>query len=364
VPSYHEKIAPATLHQPSSLAFNGWPASAAKDSERDMPSSSWIEAHPVVLVQIKSLVLEGCPRLAGENQAHTRMLADVGQPLPPIVVHEPTLRVIDGAHRVRAALLNDRSEIEARMLACDADMAFVLAVQANVSHGLPLTKADRTLAASRITVDHSDWSDRAIAEVTGLSDKTISRIRRRTVSSAPESAGRVGRDGRLRPLDTTEKREQAAALITERPDSGLREIARATGLSTTTVQDVRQRMNRGQDPVPTKYRPTETARSSEPDNQQRKYRPKLAPVDQQAVLTKLRHDPSLRLSQSGRYLMEWLHNHMVAAGEVKKLHESIPDHWASMVAELARSCAVSWTELADQLDQRSALRPDLHDRRN
>lgn len=351
--SCYDNSSPAIPEQPSGLSSNVLPEPAAKDHERVMPSNSWIEAHPVVLVRINSLVLEGCPRLDGENQAHTRMLAGVGQPLPPIVVHEPTMRVIDGAHRVRAALLNDRSEIEARMLACDADMAFVLAVKANVSHGLPLTKADRTLAATRIIADHSDWSDRAISEVTGLSDKTISRIRRRTASAAPESAGRVGRDGRLRPLDTTEKREQAAALITERSELGLREIARATGLSTTTVQDVRQRIHRGQDPVPSRYRPTETAKSTEPDNQQRRYRPKLALVDQQAVLAKLSHDPSLRFSQSGRDLVQWLHNHTVAAGEIKQLHGSIPDHWASMVAELARSCAVAWTELADLLDKRA-----------
>ena len=352
--SRHEFSSPATPDPPLGFVIDDLPESVGQDSEKAVLTSAWIESHPVVLVRISSLILEGCPRMTGENHAHTKMLADVGGPLPPIVVHEATMRVIDGAHRIRAALLNDRSEIEARMLECDEDMAFVLAVKANISHGLPLTKADRTTAATRIICAHSDWSDRFIAEVTGLSDKTVSRIRRRTVTAAPESPTRVGRDGRLRPLDTTEKREQAAAMISEKPDSGLREIARATGLSTATVQDVRKRIHRGQDPVPGRYRPSLTPEPTGPiDRQPRRIQPRLACFDQQAVLTKLGRDPSLRFSQSGRSLIQWLHNHSVAAVDAKELQRSIPDHWASVVAELARSCAIAWTELADELEKRA-----------
>src|SRR4029078_7378388 len=97
------------------------------------------------------------------------------------------MRVIDGMHRVRAALLNGRTRIDARLLDCDEGAAFVFAVKTNVKHGLPLSPSDRAAAAARIIAIHPHWSDRAVAAATALSDKTISPIPARSTADGPLS---------------------------------------------------------------------------------------------------------------------------------------------------------------------------------
>src|SRR5260221_2740054 len=135
-----------------------------------LPPVPLVESYPIHIVEIKLLVLGGSPRLAGEDPVHTRALADIADLLPPIIVHSPTMQVIDGMHRIQAALLNGRTVIRAHMIDCDAATAFVLAVKANVTHGLPLSPPDRKAAAESIIASHPNWSDRAVAAATGLSD--------------------------------------------------------------------------------------------------------------------------------------------------------------------------------------------------
>jgi ParB-like chromosome segregation protein Spo0J len=316
------------------------------------------ERYPIATVRINSLVLADSPRLSGEDPEHTRTLAETHEELPPIVVHRPTMRVVDGMHRIQAALLNGRDAIEARLLDCDEDTAFVLAVKANITHGLPLSQLDRKAAAARIINTHPYWSDRAVAAATGLSDKTISRIRSCSTSEIPQSNTRLGRDGRRRPVSTESRRREAAAIISARPDAGLREVARATGLSPATVRDVRQRIDRAEDPVPQRYRgAVDVDANGDADTDARlvrrtvsRPRPLNGQVDPRPLLAKLRNDPSLRFNDAGRRTLRWLHQHMVDADSWEG--HSVPDHCAPVVADLARMCALSWTTLAEQLEQR------------
>lgn len=312
-------------------------------------SLSWIESHSVVSVDIDSLVFEDSPRRGGEDQEHVRLLAEAADPLPPITVHRPSMRVIDGVHRVRAALLNGRRAIDARLVDCDDQAAFVLAVKANVTHGLPLTRADRAAAAARIVTTHPQWSDRAVAAATALSDKTVSRIRsqRGTDPDTPAPAARVGRDGRIRPVHSGRRREQAAAVIRQNPHTGLREIARVTGLSPATVRDVRQRIDRGEHPVPDRYRHTDPIplRPGDADP---------VPVDYQALLTQLSNDPVLRHTESGRRTLRLLHRNIVDHAGLAHLSSGVPDHWVRHIAHLARTCATAWHHVAEQLQQRAA----------
>jgi ParB-like chromosome segregation protein Spo0J len=320
----------------------------------------WNDSHPVTAVRVEELVLDGSPRQSGEDPEHIRLLAELTDLLPPITVHRPTMRVIDGVHRVKAALFRGRSEIRARLLDCDENAAFVLAVKANVTHGLPLSHSDRAAAAARIIAQQPHWSDRAVAAATGLSDKTVSRIRGRSRSETPQSNTRLGRDGRVRPLDSCAKRRQAAAMIHDKPDAGLREVARATGLSAATVRDVRQRIARGEDPVPGRYRHADRATRAAPTvsrqtahsarSAQRAY----LSVDVNMLLEKLRQDPSVRFSEAGRLALRWLHQHTIDAADLDDLMVGLPDHWAPVVASLAHSCAMEWARLAEQLERRTA----------
>ncbi|MFD8571748.1 ParB N-terminal domain-containing protein [Streptomyces sp. NPDC059639] len=329
------------------------------------PSAIWIESQPLARVRIDSLVLSDSPRLDAEDPVHVRVLAEAGDRLPPITVHRPTLRVIDGAHRVRAALLNGQTEITARLLDCDPADAFVLSVRANIAHGLPLSRADRAAAAARIVLTHPQWSDSAVAAATGISDKTASRIRAQSsAADATQPSTRIGRDGRVRPVDSAQRRRHAAAIFLERPDAGLREVARATGLSPATVRNVRQRIDRGEDPVPGRYRTAQdderTGTSSVAAGSARQRPPTPAPdhlvrgtVDRQKLLAKLSGDPSLRHTEAGRRALRWLHQYSVDGASIETLGSGLPCHWAPEVADLARSCAATWNKLAAQLQQRT-----------
>ncbi|TMQ89733.1 hypothetical protein ETD83_38635 [Actinomadura soli] len=397
--------------------------SAAMDEEMGSPVV-WLDAHPVHRVRIDSLVVGESPRQDGENLEHVRTLAEAAENLPPIIVHRPTMTVIDGIHRVQAAILNGLDTISARLIDCDAKEAFILAVEANVSHGLPLSLKDRVSAAERIIADNPQWSDRGVAAATGLSGKTVSRIRQQQAAENGQPNVRMGRDGRLRPLDSGDKRRQAAAMINDDPGTSLRTVARATGLSLATVQDVRHRIKRGEDPVPARYRsrpghavpdapneprtaqsdaqasqtelrashpeaqPTQASQASQgsqgsqatqtAETSQASQAEARAPhagaaaessparrpaearrpagdtaVDHQVLLAKLRNDPSLKLNESGRRTLRWLHRHTVDPDEIEGLYHDLPDHCAPVIAALARGCANTWIALAERLRQRT-----------
>jgi len=68
---------------------------------------------PVERVAVDLLVSSDSPRLVGESVDHIRMLAESGTDLPPILVHRPTMRVIDGMHRLRATTLRGERELRA-----------------------------------------------------------------------------------------------------------------------------------------------------------------------------------------------------------------------------------------------------------
>lgn len=170
---------------------------------------------------IASLHVGDSLRQKGVDNHHACLLAESEGKLPPILVHRWTMRVIDGAHRLRAAELTGREVIAVEFFDGDEDEAFVRAVQANVRHGLPLTLADRTAAATRIVRTHPDWSDRRIAGLAGLSPKTVGAVRARSTEEIPQSAVRVGRDGKARHLP----RRKTSPPSRRRPRNGCRRAA-------------------------------------------------------------------------------------------------------------------------------------------
>lgn len=311
----------------------------------------------VVRVPISSLLSADSPRLSGESMGHARALAASEATLPPIIVNRVTMRVVDGMHRLRAAILRGQDHIEVKFFDGDASDAFVLAVEANIAHGLPLSLADRRAAAARIISSHPQWSDRAIATTVGLAAKTVGAIRRCSTEESPQLNSRVGRDGRVRPLNTAEGRRIASELMADRPDAPLREIASAAGISLGTARDVRERLRCGENPVLPRQR----------DGGQRRSQPKQngsagrcvgsaatqAPIrDRVLILDNLRRDPSLRFAEAGRVLLRLLHILNIGTGEWEQLIDNIPAHCMPMVSDAAHACADAWREFADQLDRR------------
>jgi ParB-like chromosome segregation protein Spo0J len=327
------------------------------NSESTGWDSNQLDGLPTVVLSIHSLLLDDSPRQDGENGEHVRVLAESEEQLPPIVVHGQSMRVIDGIHRIRAAVMRGEEEIEAKIYHGTDDDAFVLAVRMNIAHGLPLTRADRTAAVARIIRTHPQWSDRKIATATGLSAGTVGKIRRRSTVHNAQSATRLGRDGRVRPIDSTAGRHKAAELLAEKPIASIRAIAKEAEVSPSTVHDVRQRLRTGQDPAlerrrvrgsPATPRPPDLCPSRDAPDDTRS----AAGVDVATILAQMRADPSLRFSDSGRSLLRWLDKYRVGMAGFNKIAEIVPDHCAGSVAKLARGYAQIWTEVAAQLDDR------------
>ncbi|MER7845175.1 hypothetical protein ABTZ03_14660 [Kitasatospora sp. NPDC096077] len=319
------------------------------------PEPSGLLGDTVVLVRVESLLPADSPRVAGESDAHVRLLAEVDEPLPPIVVRRDTGQVVDGMHRVRAAALRGQEFIRARLFEGRDEDAFVLAVRLNHAHGLPLTEADRTSSAERIIASHPQWSDRRIAEASGLAARTVAAVRRRSTADHPQLNARLGRDGRIRPLNAAEGRLLASRLMADDPTASLREVADAAGIAVATARDVRQRMLRSQDVVPPRQRrrqPSPGTGVGGPVDTMPQGQGAAYPANSR-TLESLRKDPSLRLSDSGRQLLQLLNVHLAKPDQWNRLAHGVPTHRADAVALMARACAEQWLEFARAMDGRS-----------
>ncbi|MET8827959.1 ParB N-terminal domain-containing protein [Streptomyces sp. NPDC004610] len=288
-------------------------------------------------------------------------------PLPPIIVHRASMRVIDGMHRLRAAQLRGRTTIAVTFYDGTEEDAFVLAVESNVRHGLPMSLPDRKRAATRIIATHPQWSDRKIASVTGTSPGTVGDLRRAAeAGSEAVNVPRVGRDGRVRPVDMAERRRRAGELISANPDLSLRQIARAAGISPETARDVRNRLSRGEEPL---LPPRPRAVRAEPRDDLLKVVPQTACAEQAArhdpaaaspfaedlsAVNRLKADPALRLNETGRQLLRLLSVHMLPADEWEGIIGTVPPYWGGTVAHLARECAHIWEEVASRVERNTA----------
>jgi transposase-like protein len=249
-------------------------------------------------------------------------------------------------------------EIDVCFIDGQLESAFIVGVKANIFHGLPLSLPDRRAAATRILRTHPEWSDRAIGDSTGLSARTVHAVRLSNEQyQKPDK--RLGKDGRLRPLDASVGRKLAADLLSERPEASLREIADAAGVSPGTVRDVRDRLRRGDDPVP----------SSEGDKHETTPPTKAPPkiiahiackaLDVNPVLRTLARDPALSMNCTGRELLRWLHVHAVNSADTAKLSSSLPEHCIEHLVELAIRCSANWAAIAQHLAKPPLAEPPL-----
>lgn len=288
------------------------------------------------------------PRLAGLDEAHAQRLAEIEGPLPPILVQRTTMRIVDGAHRARAAQILGRDRIPARFVDAEYETAFMIGVAANSCHGLPLSLADRESAATRILAAYPNLSDRAIAEIAGLSPRTIGKIRRCSTGDNAHLDSRIGRDGRLRPLNASAARQRVVEAVAENPAASLRKIAIVAGVSPSTVRDVRRRMARGQNPTSPNRRGSSAAKR-QLDAQPLQLEPR---TNRPALLASLARDPSLRYTESGRYLLRWLDRRLEGLDNYDDLYDKIPAHCTDLIARLALQSAAWWVGLYDRLQER------------
>ncbi|MEV6927334.1 ParB/RepB/Spo0J family partition protein [Dactylosporangium sp. NPDC051485] len=303
------------------------------------------------------------PRVNGIDERHAELLAASGAALPPIVVDRRTRRIVDGHHRLRAAVLRGQDHIDARLIDAPPDLLFMLAVRANITHGLPLSYADRRAAAVRIVRSHPHWSDRAIAQASGLSARTIATLR----DPAQPRGQRIGLDGRRRDGDVAERRVRAAEALQVNPAATLHEVAATVGLSPATVHDVRRRLEQRIDVVPDGLRAAERPKPATPlrepaDWASRRTVPATAGAERQALLDGLKRDPTLRYTESGRALLRLFIAATAAPARcgdfaaefAAKLRDEAPVECREAVARLAWAQAHDWLMLAEHLERRAA----------
>ena len=138
-------------------------------------------------------------------------------------------------------------------------------------------------------------------------------------------------------------------MLAERPNAPLREVAIAAGLSVATVKDVRDRLARGDDPVPLGARsrsrrcPPEVKSTAAHD----------VHVDHLQLLGMLRNDPAVRLSDTGRLLLRLLDPRSVDPEVWERIATHLPAHCFGVVSRLVRARAARWEQLAAEFEARS-----------
>jgi ParB-like chromosome segregation protein Spo0J len=317
---------------------------------------------PVENIPVASIHNSYTPRKNKANENHVQVLAQSPLPLPPIVIHRASMRVIDGVHRLRATELRGHSTIAARLFEGNDAEAFALAVHLNVTHGLPLTLSERKAAAQRVLKYYPYWSDRSIGLIAGVSNKTVGKLRGCTTEEISQLNPRLGRDGKVRPVSPANGRRRAAEFLSMNPRASLREIARKAGVSVTTARDVRQRVDKGESPLPDNLAkkagenaaPTVvvTNGSAVPALSDAS-RPgaRMAPEGRgHDLLQRLRNDPSVRSSERGRVLLRLLSTVAVAVSACNEFTEAVPTHCSGTFAEIARKNARAWQEIADKFE--------------
>lgn len=299
------------------------------------PARRWIESDaPIEQVPVASLLRGESPRSGGEKKSHAQLMVAATE-VPPIVVHRPTMQVIDGAHRLSAAKLRHEETIAVRFFDGTIEEAFVIAVSANIAHGLPLSRKDRKAAAARILQMYPSWSDRLIASTAGLSHHTVAVIRRKCpTGQIAQLDSRLGRDGKARPLTYDEGRRAAAELIQADQSKSLREIAKEAHVSRGTVQDVRARLRQGVDPSVPK-----TPGAG----------PNFSLARGQAALKRLCANPAVRFNQEGKAMLQLLSRSLQLANEAQSMSRRAPEHCLDAVAEVATALSDSWSRLARDL---------------
>lgn len=71
-----------------------------------------------------------------------------------------------------------------------------------------------------------------------------------------------------------------------------------------------------------------------------------------AILASLEQDPAVKLTDSGRALLQWLAEHALSPEDTGAF-AAVPPQYANLVADIARRNAAIWQELANIVDRLS-----------
>ena len=299
-------------------------------------------------------------QLRDAEPSHVQCLRGVLEQVPPILVDETSMEVVDGVHRVHAARAAGHSHIEAVMIS-GSDLQLLLAgIASNSRHGLPLSLAQRRYSARRLLELDDARSDRWIAEIVGLSAAAVASLRSSTVqtqqlnASCPfenGSSSRLGKDGRVRPLSAAAGKQMAAELFSDRPDRPIREVAQEAHISVGTAHAVKKALLHDSGPGTAEQDPLRTpAAGCHADVARRAP----APSPAQAVLSRMARDPSVVQSEGGRLAFRRLQALRIDAVTAHAIVQTLPPHYLDDAMHLINDSLGGWSVLVAALAARRA----------
>jgi N6-adenosine-specific RNA methylase IME4 len=109
---------------------------------------------------------------------------------PPVIVYSDgeTNWLADGVHRLEAAKLAGKEQIEAEVRAGGRRKALLCAVEANDTHGVRTTNKDKWQVVTLLLADPEwvKWSDGDIARRCGVSDRFVGKVRKEVSPNGSE----------------------------------------------------------------------------------------------------------------------------------------------------------------------------------
>ena len=299
-------------------------------------------------VPIGELEVGPSQRERGIDPAHVAALAEVAECWPPILVNRSDRVVIDGQHRIAAAKQLGLRELRVTWFDGSREESYLEFVRSNMSHGLPLTLPERRRAARRFVSSCPDLSDRGVAAACGLSPRTVARLREETSAetlsthAARGERRRVGRDGRVRPVDPTPTRVRIAEELARQPEASLRTIASAVGASPETVRSVRNELRA-------------TGASAQPgvaaqDDPAATVLGLLSRSSSSRVGTTCRDDRAFTDREEGQQFVEWFGATSVEQSDLWRYVESVPLSRVYEIADEARRRAEFWSGFAGAVE--------------
>jgi hypothetical protein len=147
-----------------------------------------------------------------------RMIA--GDRFPPVVVfrHNGDFILADGFHRLRARRLAKFETIEAEVHEGTRLDALKFSLSANHRHGLRRTNEDKRHAIEIALHELPAWSDRAVAQLCGVTHPSVGVVRRQLVNFT-SCEKRLGRDGKRRKVVETPGRITEAYSLPPRTEN-------------------------------------------------------------------------------------------------------------------------------------------------